>query len=98
MPEKTLEKTNELLKELDLSMQADKECQPCYPAETQPVTEVEEKKLDAWRILLVDFVYQLSRCMMDERLLEKDKSHEIIVAQFIDTLRRLDQMPDHEGV
>ena len=97
MPEKTIEKTNELLKELDLSMQAEKESHPCYPAETQPCAEAEEVQLDAWRILLVDFIYQLSRCIMDERLLEEDKSHEIIIAQFIDTLRRLDQMPDHEG-
>lgn len=98
MTDNPYEKTQDLLKDLELGVQTDTESPPCYPPGAELYPAAEETRVDFWRILLVDFVYQLSRAIMDERMLEEEKTHETVLAQFIDTLRRLDQMPDHEGV
>jgi len=90
------DETNKLLEHLDLNEIAEENRLPCHPVGILQVSETEERRLDLWRILLIDFLHHLSLSILDVRLLEKSTAQEIEITRCIDTLRQLDQMSDHE--
>ena len=56
-----------------------------------------EEQVDTWRILLVDLAYLLSSYFVDAQYWEGVKSEKDTFEQLMRTLRKLSQMPDHDG-
>jgi hypothetical protein len=59
--------------------------------------KITEELLDTWRILLVDLAYLLSSYFVDVQYWEGVKSKKDTFDQLMRTLRKLSQMPDHDG-
>lgn len=71
---------------------------PCHEIGAPYLTEAEEEKIDSWRILLVDLVRYFTLSIVSDRHLKADQPRDTIILRFIETLRQLDQMPDHERI
>lgn len=71
---------------------------PCHEIGVRDYSEDLERQLDHWRILLTDAMHQFGAAISAEHSMRNPKEKEIQIIRFVDTLRMLDQMPDHERV
>ena len=92
------DEVHHLFESLDVRDLLDDDRIPCHDFGTASLSADDEQKIDIWRMLLVDLVQYFTLSIVDDRHLKKDQPRDISIMRFIDTLRQIDQMPDHERV
>lgn len=87
---------NKLFQTLDLKHAENSDHFPCHEPGASTLQLDNEKQEDVWRMLLVDLVQYFALSVADDMRIQKEQPREIIILRFIDTLRQLDQKPNHE--
>jgi len=90
------EEVNRLFNQLDIKDIRQADHAPCHEPGTSMQSIDAEKAEDVWRIFLVDFVRYFTLSIAEDRMLTKKNTREVSIMRFIDTLRLLDQKPNHE--
>ncbi|NOY70667.1 MAG: hypothetical protein GXP53_14470 [Deltaproteobacteria bacterium] len=90
------DEVNKLFQTLDIKDAETPDHAPCHEPGAVPRQLENEKREDVWRMLLVDLVQYFALCVTADLHLKKDQPRDINIMRLIDTLRQLDQKPNHE--